>query len=610
MKLLRMNHNGQYLYRSSKIFQIDKRHFSIIHNYHCPRVLFSGIREFINDENITEYNKYIQAFLNKRFTHKKEVPPKISILNTSKEYHNTLYIQQSYPFYTLFDIQNMKFMRNLNILDTGYFISRFFEEYEKNLYDAVLSKILVCGRVEFMEDQNEFNEIKKKINSLVKIFYDGDPVSFLERDIERSYIILKMQKFNELRRKYIADPKLKREEIFVSYSELNKSHGHINFRMHHPEYNFKPCPIFEKIDLEKMFYNLYEIRYNSLNKGSYFEKLKLKFQYRKSLINETDHRTKFLSNYLFTQIIQYIDSWEFNNFFDLNLNFKVNLNLAVLHTWFIINQLNNIYDSDIVKNSRKFSKYLIQDLIERLINYTENNQFKFELYNTDKDSDKMSNTKYFIYKLLDQYTFHFHIFNKTKENNFLHLPLLLNGMIFNNHYELNDKNLQKFSLYVHEHYNYFSNLTYKQIETNDFYYSVYRVPINYKDYITRHDDVEFYNYNSYSFLIKDYFQNSINEKEINEKLKIDLNQLIENFKSKKYYLLTYQKSSMIDKKPENIINEFGIIPYEDKSLFKKCDFSKNWLYRVHMFFKNENDIEKGLIMEKVIYYYMDSFLLI
>jgi len=495
-------------------------------------------------------------------------------------------------------------MKSLNILDTGYFISRFFEEYEKPMYDAVLSKTILSGRIEFMEDRDEFELLKQKVNKLVKVFYDGDPLSPLEREIERSYIILKLQKQNELMNLYTANPKLKREEIFVSYSEINKLSGHVNFRMHHPEYSFKASPVFEKIDVDKMFYCLYEIRYNSLQKHAYYEKLKLKFQYRGNLIKNSDHRTKFLSNYIFTQIIQYIDSWEFYNFFDLNLNFKINLNLAILHTWFITNRLINIsLEKETPEKIRKYCKFLVDDLIERLINYSDNNQFKFEFYNNSKDTDKVSDSKFFIKKLLDQYTFYFEIFESTKNNNLMHLPLLLNGMIFNSAYDLNDKNLKKFSLYVYEHYWFFNNKSYKEIETCDFNFSVYRVPENYKDYISTNDSMDFYNYNSYSVLIKDYLSKKNDEKFKKSALSIDEKIIVENYLNNRNKLLTYRKN-----KNENIaqwiVNEYGTIPYEDKKLFMKYDYTKTWFYRIHMFMKNENDIEKGLLLEKVIYCYI------
>jgi len=592
-----LNNEKEY---KTKFCKIQRKHLSIIHNYHCPKVLYSGMREFTYEEKTSEYNKYIQAFLNKRFTHKKEITPKISIINVPNGYHNTLYIQQSYPFYTLYDIQNMRFMKNLNVIDTGYIISRFFEEFEKPMYDAVLSKLIVSGRIEFMEDQSEFTQIKEKINKIVDIFYNGDVLSPLEREIERSYIILKMQKQNELMKLYASNTKLKREDIFVSYSEMNKFFGHVNFRMHHPEYNFKPRPEYEKVNVEQMFYNLYEIRFNSLKENSYLEKLKLRYHYRKSLIENSDHRVKFLSNYIFTQIIQYIDSWEFNNFFDLNLNFKVNLNLAILHTWFIINRLINLsLNKEIPSKTKTYCKFLIEGLIESLINYSENNQFKFEFYNNNKDLDKVSDSKFFIKRLLDQYTFHFEIFNLTKNNNFLHLPLLLNGMIFNGDYNLNDKSLNKFALYVYEHFWYFSNKSYEEIETSDFNFSIYKVPINYNDYILNRNVLSMKNFNSYSYFMKDYFYNENIYKEHFKNFGFEVHKIEEDFKNNKNKLLTY-KRSISENNAEWIIKEYGTIPYENKKFFIKYDFTKSWIYRIYNFFKNENDIEKGLLLEKVI----------
>jgi len=62
------------------IYNIPKTNFSIIHNFHSPYRLYYNGKEYIYDDNIKRYNKYIQSFLTKRFTNKREISNKKTYL--------------------------------------------------------------------------------------------------------------------------------------------------------------------------------------------------------------------------------------------------------------------------------------------------------------------------------------------------------------------------------------------------------------------------------------------------------------------------------------------------------------------------------------------------
>jgi len=382
-----------------KLFQKKTiRNFSIIHNYHSPPTLYLGNREFIFDEALKDYNKYIQAFLTKRFTHKKEIEPKIKIINTVPSYHNDFYIQTTYPLYNLYDLTHMKYLHNLKIYETGYIISRFFEEYEKPMLDAMLSKILINGRVPFIEDMAEFSKNKELVDSLIYKFYNGDKLSAFEREIERAYVYIKQENFAENVQKFNIDENIKLKEIHVTYSEINKQAGHINFRMPHPDYFFRSAPLFEAINVNLMFNTLFEIRYNSLsnnfvdnylNPKSIYKKLKLKYEYRNSLL-QSKHRIEFVADYIFRQVLQYIDSFEFHNEFDLNLNFKMSYNIILIHFWIIIQRLKLI--------NSKFANFLIDELINKLIGFTNKNVEKLKYFDTNTENEKITDYKSFIFK--------------------------------------------------------------------------------------------------------------------------------------------------------------------------------------------------------------------
>lgn len=162
---------------------------------------FGKVIEF--DDDISMYNKYIQAFLTKRWTHKKEIgkiyiykAPKIKIIRPVDGYHNTLFIQQSYTLNVLFEFNQLKYMKSIGNIDTAYWISTFFEDYEKNMLDAMTEKLLICGRVPLIEDLENYSKVKDKVNFLITKFHMGDHLSPFEREIERMYLLLKQEKYS------------------------------------------------------------------------------------------------------------------------------------------------------------------------------------------------------------------------------------------------------------------------------------------------------------------------------------------------------------------------------------------------------------------------------
>jgi hypothetical protein len=576
------------------LISFSNKKFSIIHNYHSPYIVWSSGTNCIFDDNINEYNEYIQAFLEKRFTHKKEIWAKIKVLKDLdkilKDYHNTFYVQITYPVHNLIPYAYMKHIHSHNIIDSGYVISRFFEEWEKPMYDAAFSKFFVCGRVEFMEDAEYFKKLKTDVNKLIDIFYNGDKLSEFEREIERAYLTVKQNKFNELQAKYFANPKLKRDECFLTFSEKNKIFGHVNFRMRHPSYFFQPRPIFEKISVDKMFYSLYEIRYNVLKKFQLYKKLQLKFYYRKSLLN-SPHRVEYASYYLYLQVFQYLECYEFYNEFNLKLNFKQNFNMMVLHFWLIIQRLQKIAeDKNCDKLTKKFCSQIIYNLKERIVNYFMGNLDKLQF--THRESPKISNVHIFVNKLLDLYTWHFEIINHG-ENKLPLLRNLINDIVFENSGKsIDDKYLMKFVYYISIHYDYLNNKSYKDIESSDFDFSVMRIPNNYScvNYVKNLDEL--------SLLFKKYeeFYKSTTA-EVKSK------EFLENYENNKKFL--FNKLKIKGKSSDDfslfkkVANVFGINPYKDAKNFFEVDIEKGWRGKFYKFMKNEMFYENAIAIEKV-----------
>ena len=74
--------------------QAPKRLFSFTHNFHSPPSYFiNGIR-YVQDYDLEEYEPSVRAFLTKRWTTKREVPPKVAILDDMGAAYNHVYYQQ------------------------------------------------------------------------------------------------------------------------------------------------------------------------------------------------------------------------------------------------------------------------------------------------------------------------------------------------------------------------------------------------------------------------------------------------------------------------------------------------------------------------------------
>lgn len=566
---------------------LSKKKFSIIHNYHSPYILWLGVKYEMMDDNIEEYNRYIQAFLTKRFTHKKEIAPKIKVLkdlqNVLKDYHNTFYIQKTFPLYNLLNLTYMKYMHSHKIFDTGYVISRFSEEYEKNMYDAVFEKLLVCGRVEFMEDKPYFDEIRSKIDSLVSTFYNGDKLSPFEREIERTYLILKQNKLNEIISKQRMNPKSKKSECFLTFSERNKLSGHVNFRMMHPTYFFQSRPIFETIDVEKMFYSLYEMRYNTLKFYQVYSKLKLKFQYRKALLQNM-HRVEFLSHYIYLQIYQYLESYEFNNEFNLSLNFRISFNMIVFHLWLVIQRLQQLINEK--DKNEKFCLYLTELLENKIVDYFAQNIDNFQLSQTE--IPQIADIKKFIRQNFDLFTWHFNVVgtNNPLEN----LRNLFREAIFLETIPVGDYYLSKFCYYAFIHYEYINTKSYKDIEHCNFNFSALRIPYTFNTYILNNDHLssKFKNYNIYSKIknqttIEEYYKNY----KASENLFLDKPDKLKNTKLPDIFY--------------ELVNIYGINPYKKRKNFMLVDVSKGISGKIETFLKMDLNPSKALELEEMRY---------
>jgi hypothetical protein len=71
-----------------------KRNFSFTHNFHSPPWYYVNGIKHTEDYDLEEYEPAVRAFLTKRWTTKREIPPKISILDDMGQHYGHVYYQQ------------------------------------------------------------------------------------------------------------------------------------------------------------------------------------------------------------------------------------------------------------------------------------------------------------------------------------------------------------------------------------------------------------------------------------------------------------------------------------------------------------------------------------
>lgn len=211
---------------------LSRRGFSYISNLHqAPAMYVNGIK-YTNDYDIEEYRPQIQAFLTKRRTVKREVPPKAYILkNMGEDYKSIYYQQRMVPGEMLYDEQHMKRLYDSDDINSQYIHSVFCEEYEKNLIENIAQKRIMNGSVPSFLDKPRHDDIVAKTDNLSHIFYKGDKLSNLEYDIERMYISEKLEKHQKYQKK-----KSFRFKVRWTTSDFNRFQDQLNYRMNGPEY--------------------------------------------------------------------------------------------------------------------------------------------------------------------------------------------------------------------------------------------------------------------------------------------------------------------------------------------------------------------------------------
>ena len=79
--------------KSGECLEQPKALFSFYHNFHQPVHYYVNGTKFTQDHNIVEYTKQVQAFITKRWMCKREIPPKVSIMEDMGDSYKHIYYQ-------------------------------------------------------------------------------------------------------------------------------------------------------------------------------------------------------------------------------------------------------------------------------------------------------------------------------------------------------------------------------------------------------------------------------------------------------------------------------------------------------------------------------------
>ena len=191
------------------------------------------------------------------------------------------------------------------------------------------------------------------------------------------------------------------------------------------------------------------------------------------------------------------------------------------------------------------------------------------------------------------YTWHFEIIN-TSDNKLPLLRNLFNEIIFENSGKLkDDKYLIKLTYYAAIHYDYINLITYKDIESSNFDFSVNRIPQNLSlnIYMNNMDNLS-KEYNNY----EDYYLS----KSVESLAKSHLT----NYQNKKQFLFNILKVKNERDVDDSrvfkcVANYYGINPYKDSTNFFEVDIEKGWRGKFNKFMKNELFHDDAIAIEKV-----------
>jgi len=144
-------------------------------------------KEHHYDSGIHEYDDATKAYLQRRFTAKKEIWPKMYIQDPLPSSLPSLDTQKLLFLRTRPDLDTLKDQYERNNISTQYIMNCNLEESYKPFLDTVLSKVTLNGDTVPMKYSKKNEALHQKSIDLYRRFNYGDDLSPIELVIERIY---------------------------------------------------------------------------------------------------------------------------------------------------------------------------------------------------------------------------------------------------------------------------------------------------------------------------------------------------------------------------------------------------------------------------------------
>ncbi len=182
------------LQKSSRIQQLAQR-FTVYSNQPSRDTEQYGQKKFIYDYSTQNYPGHVKVFLDKRFIHKDEIWPKLYITQPIPSTINSLATQSLPVLRDLEHVDELGTMKERGRINSQFILNVMLEDYQKPFLDEVSKKQVMNGDTVLMKDHQKEKELHAKIVNLHNQFYFGQEMTPLERQVEKDYLGLKIEKY-------------------------------------------------------------------------------------------------------------------------------------------------------------------------------------------------------------------------------------------------------------------------------------------------------------------------------------------------------------------------------------------------------------------------------
>lgn len=192
------------------------------------------------------------------------------------------------------------------------------------------------------------------------------------------------------------------------------------------------------------------------------------------------YRVPLIANCILTRLFLYLQSEDFQKFFDCELNFYISHSLVSMHIWLICQRLQHF----------KRSKPANDLLHEILTIYKNICKDEFENVDTLRKLSKFSTIEELYDDQKNMFNWHFYIYNPTVENHYFKIDSLVWSYIYREKIDRYDDRVFKLSHYFIYHFEKFKNYTLQDLETLNFKWDLTAsIPYNYRDKVLRYNEM-------------------------------------------------------------------------------------------------------------------------